>query len=99
MEPTLDRLHPHAEDLGNLRSGQPLDVPQEQHLAVHGVERRNRLLERALDLFARYGVVGVSPGAASRLASPATSVSSERSVSGANLLRRRFLMQKLRAMV
>ena len=78
---------------------EPLDITKKQDLAVHRVERRDRLLERALDLPRRERLVGVvsrrgePPGLAGRVGS------SDCSSSGANLLRRRFLIQKLRAIV
>jgi hypothetical protein len=72
---------------------------RKKHLAVHGLERGDRLFERRPYLLARQPIVRAPPGIR-RVSRVRGQLRGERSLLlGANLLRRRFLMQKFPAIV
>ena len=98
VEARLHRRHAEAGHPGHLGRGEPLDVAEEEHLAVGTVERRDRPLEGGLEAGGLERLVGTPGGVGEAAGRERASVSSETSA-GANTLRRRFLMQKLRAIV
>lgn len=50
MQPTLDRIHGHAERSGSFGCGEPLDVAEQDHLAVLLRQRVERTRERESEL-------------------------------------------------
>jgi hypothetical protein len=63
MQAALDRIDAYTEHLRDLWSRQALDVPQDEHLAVPGIEGRNGRFDRSAELALLATWSGIRPPA------------------------------------